>query len=317
MNENYKYHFIKDLDDNVLNTKVNITGIIVAVKSKEKFITFVLDDSTSVVECILFKPSSKNIDFSSGQCCNILAEYEENEYHNEKKRRLRVKRFNILDVNEEIMNNLATLLSKAHDNKKNIKTDGNAIEEEAGNKYYPIVNTQKVKRIPLPRNVLETKLRSLILKCLKSYIHQNIQNIGSKSYTMMYSDILADIEVQKFLKKEEEEAYDEFNSALIDLQYFGFIVAQAHSQIEYTGMKYDIDSKAVLNIDNRILELIKENKTKGINSDDLHIEINLQYDSEIFMISKEYIWEILNDFYTKNQIYQSKPNTFHYFQKAY
>jgi hypothetical protein len=55
--------FLKDLDFKMLGRKVCVTGLIINLKSKEKFVNVWIDDNTAVMETILFKNADFKVDF--------------------------------------------------------------------------------------------------------------------------------------------------------------------------------------------------------------------------------------------------------------
>jgi hypothetical protein len=76
MSDFFKQVFIADLDSQNLKIKVLISGVVVDMKVREKFAKVIVDDSTGVIDCILFKSSDKKPEITVGMMLTISGEFE-------------------------------------------------------------------------------------------------------------------------------------------------------------------------------------------------------------------------------------------------
>ena len=82
---------------------MKINGIVTRIFTKEKLVSFTLDDSTATVECVLLKSSIAPCEFKIGMMLMVLAEVSEHYYQNEWHFQLKIMRYSIIaDVNEEM-----------------------------------------------------------------------------------------------------------------------------------------------------------------------------------------------------------------------
>jgi OB-fold nucleic acid binding domain. len=309
MSDYYKKKFIADLKPGFAAFKVCVTGVVTNVKVKEKYIHFTIDDSTGVLDCLLFRSSEIKNDIIVGSIISAIGEYATDEYRDETMTRLKVSKYSLItDINEELHNYLATFTENMIASKKDLneRIKQEVIEEEEGK--ISVEKTQK--RIPLSKETIGLRLRTYIFKCLKSCV---VKNQMEEQPSITFTDILTFQPLVEFCQKEGVDIRDYLENCLLNLEIMGIVTAILdHSQDEVEGPKYIINRNLVDRVEDLALDIIKKKGSVGIHIDDLFKELNEMYSLQVFIFSKEYIWEILDRFFEKNKIYLSKKNVFHY-----
>lgn len=329
LHDYYQRTFIKDLKVDSKVTRVCVTGVVVSYKVKEKFVNFTIDDNTGMVLCLHFKfPSEKN-PFLVGTIVTVLGEYEVNRFLNEVEYRVKVQRYSIVkDVNEELYCYLETFLQKqikASDAIK-VEQENNGFQTSNGFQTPGKSPAKGSKRVPLSKESIHLKLRTLIFRCLKEHLtcaltqeNNDINRVRSQArYFLTFMDIFSYKPLVEFMEKENVSGKDDLSKAIIDMERLMVIKpVDFHSQEEYEGVKYEVNIEKVHGIKATILEYIKEAGSLGIRLEDLFKQINFLYSTQTFVLSKEFLWQICNELFNENKVYLSKKDVFHYLEQLY
>jgi len=327
--DNYKWTFIKDLKVEGKCNRVRVSGVITTFKTKEKFILFNVDDNTSVVTCLYFKnPDEKNV-FLVGTLITVFGEYEINRFLTEEEKRIKVHRFSICkDVNEELYSYLGTFTqTKIRENDlTKAEPESGAMEEEAV-KPTPITPSKlskNSKRVPLSKETIRIKLRTLIFKCLKERVEASLMLrtdtflLTQEKLYLTFLDIFEYKPMIAFIEKENVLERDDLRLAVIDMARMMLInPLSMHSQEDVEGSKYEINREKVLELKDNVLACIKKAGRLGVKMDDLFKEVNSIYSTQTFMLSKEFIWEVADELYNEDRIFLSEKTVFHYLEKLY
>ena len=317
----YQPSFIKDLKVIGKQNKVSITGVITTYKIKEKFILFTVDDNTSTVLCLYFKAPNDRTKFMVGTLITVKGEYEMNRFLNEEEYRIKVHKHSFIrDVNEELYCYLETFLQNEIKANESVKME---IETNHVRKEF---EKPLSKRIPLSTESISVKLRTLIFRCLKEQIEkitiiddENLHRTFDQSRCYVtFLDIIGYKPMSDFVEKENITGKFDIGKAITDMEKLLFINAiPSHSQEDYEGTKYEINYDRVISLKDDILELVKQTGSVGIRVEDLFKEVNMMYSNQIFVLSREYIWEVADDLFNENKIFLSKNNVLHYLDKLY
>lgn len=318
LNDYYRRTFIKDLKIEAKSTKVCVTGVVLSYKVKDKVILFTIDDSTGIILCLHFKSPHEKNDFFVGTMITIFGEYEVNKYLNDVEYRVKVQKYSILeDVSEELYSYLETFV-EMQVRAKNPKSEPEVFQEPK-----PYEKDSK-KLPPLSKESVNIKLRTLIFKCLEDHIilteTQNNKGLprtlGQEKHYLTFMDIFAYPALITFMEKENVSGKNDLSRAISDMEKLMLINPMfAHTQEDYEGVKYEINSEKILGLKDKVLKEIKEAGSRGIHIEDLFILINSYYSTDTFIISKEFLWQIAEDLYNENLIHLPKKHVFHYLEK--
>jgi len=319
----YQPCFIKDLKIVGKHNRVSITGVITTYKIKEKLILFTVDDNTSTVLCLYFKTPGDKTKFLVGSLISIKGEYELNRFLNEEEYQIKVHKYSFLkDVNEELYCYLETYLQTKIKANENIKME----VEPPVRKEFLKPPPKSPKRIPLSTESLSVKLRTLIFRCLREQIekiskqdeedfHNTIDH--SRCY-VTFLDLIGYKPMSDFIEKENVSGKYDISKAISDMEKLMLINAiPQHSQEDYEGTKYEINYNRIINLKDDILNCIKEAGSTGIRIEELFKEVNSLYSPQIFVLSREYIWQVADELFNEDKIFLSKNNVFHYLDKLY
>jgi hypothetical protein len=310
MTDYYKQFFIKDLDSLKKKTKVLVSGIVLDIKYKEKLVIFNLDDSTGIIECILFKPADKKVEIQVGYMLTISGDFDIEEYHNEINQKIIVQNYSILeDVNQELLFYLSTF---AENSLEGAQQQRETLVEVESMDITPQTEKKIKKRIPLKDESLSLKIRSLLFKFLNDEIQRalNHENIYTSFTDMMTSKLISDLNSREHVDSSQIE------NAILDLERLNFITPiYDHSMVETSGTRYTIEVESVLKVGEQILEMIKESGSNGVKVSDIYKSLNELYDMNTYMFSQHYIWEVANDLYERNKVFLGKNNFIHYVER--
>lgn len=315
-NEVYSTSFIRDLKQYPKGSRVKVNGVITRIFTKEKLISFTLDDSTATVECALLKSGLVPSEFKIGMLLIVLGEVSEHYYHHEWHFQLKINRYSIVsDVNEELYYTLLKI-TKA-------KTEGTALTDKKKGWEIRNQNEESLKkeisskkndlstlfRVPLPKNVLNLKLRSAILKVLSKFVVDRSSQMVSE---ITFKDIASHPDLSELLK-DEKDANVYLEDCIRDLAMVG-ILLPIYDNTQLENFRYEINTTRVKQLEDTVLDVIKQS-SDGCRFDDIYKWANLKFDGDKFIISKEYLWEILDTLFKNNFIYEGEKNVFHYFQR--
>lgn len=315
-NEIYSTCFIRDVRNYPKGARVKINGVVTRVYTREKLISFTLDDSTATVECALLKSGIVACEFKIGMLLLVLAEVSEHYYHNEMHFQLKVTRYSIIsDVNEEMYFNLLKIMKAKSEGTALIdKKKGWEVRNQNEDSLIKEITSKEKEaptlfRVPLPKHVLNLKLRSGILKVLSKCV---IDRCTQAITEITFKDIASHPDLTDLLK-DEKDANAYLEDCIRDLSVVG-ILLPLYDNTQIENFRYEINTRQVKQIEETILEVIKDS-TDGCRFDDIYKYANLKFDSDKFIISKEYLWEILDTLFKNNFIYEGEKNRFHYFQR--
>ncbi len=329
--DNYKWSFIKDLKVEGRTNRVRVTGVITTFKVKEKFTLFTIDDNTNTVTCLYFRsPDEKNL-FLVGTMMTVFGEYEINRFLAEEEKRIKVHKFSICkDVNEELYSYIGTFTQMKIRENEQAKPEPGVMEEEEATPKKPTTPTtpaklsKNAKRVPLSKETVRIKLRTLIFRCLKERVETSMMPQGDtflltqEKLYLTFLDIFEFKPMIDFIERENILERDDLRMAVIDLARLMMInPLLVHSQEDVEGSKYEINREKVLGVKDNLLGCIKAAGGRGIKMDDLFKEINSLYSTQTFMLSKEFIWQLAEELHNDNEIFLSNNDVFHYLEKLY
>ena len=319
LNDYYRRTFIKDLKLEAKYNKVCVTGVILSYKVKDKVILFTIDDNTGTILCLHFKNSQDKNEFFVGTLVTVFGEYEVNKYLNDVEYRVKVQKYSILeDVSEELFSYLETFVEMQVRAKKDLKAEPEVFEAPK-----PYEKDSK-KLPPLSKESVNIKLRTLIFKCLEDHIiisETQYNNglprpFGQDKHYLTFMDIFAYPALISFMEKENVSGKNDLSRAISDMEKLMLInPMSSHTQEDYEGVKYEINSEKVLGLKEKVLNEIKEGGSRGVHIEDLFVQINSYFSTDTFIISKEFLWQIAEDLYNENLIHLPKKNVFHYLEK--
>lgn len=309
MTEYYKQYFLKDLCPLTKKTKVLVTGVVIDMKIKEKLAIFSLDDTTGIIECILFKPADKKLDIQIGSILTISGDFEIEEYHKETNLKITVSSYSVLeDVNQELLFYLSTLTENSLGGQETKET----VIEVDTMEYVPPTEKKIKKRIPLSDETTALKIRSLLFKYVKEEIFKN--PLDENLYTST-SDMLTCKQVSDFMEVEDVDSAA-IENGILDLERLNFISPiYEHSMVETSGTRYMIETKSVLRVEDQIMSMIKDSGSNGIKVAELCKSLNELYDPNTYMFTQHYVWEVANSFYEKNKVFLGANNVIHYMER--
>jgi len=324
--DNYKWTFIKDLKVEGRTNRVRVTGMITTFKVKEKFTLFTVDDNTNTVTCLYFRNLDEKNVFLVGTLITVFGEYEINRFLAEEEKRIKVHKFSICrDVNEELYSYLGTFTQMKIRENEQAKVEAGVMEEEEAVPKKPTTPaklSKASKRVPLSKETVRIKLRTLIFRCLKERVEASMMAQGDtflltqEKLYLTFLDIFEYKPMIEFIERENILEKDDLRMAVIDMAKLMMInPLLIHSQEDVEGSKYEINREKVLGVKDTLLECIKAAGRPGIKMDDLFKEFNSLYSTHTFILSKEFIWQLAEELHNDNEIFLSNNDVFHYLEK--
>ena len=156
---------------------------------------------------------------------------------------------------------------------------------------------------------MNLKLRSGILKVLSKFVFDRLTQFIAE---ITFRDIASHPDLLELLK-DEKDAKSYLEDCIRDLAIVG-ILLPIHDNTQVENFRYEINTSRVKQIEENVLDVIKES-ADGCRFDDIYKFVNLKFDGDKFIISKEYLWEILDELFKNNFIYEGEKNRFHFFQR--